>query len=186
MPNKDFCNLSSRQKRRLVLSELKSSRVKFDIHSSNMSSQTNNCIDNNLPGIQSLCSDYVVTDPDVLQCSTNHETNPLQSPVPVDEVAVVPDTFDTECITECISEEKSLSDELRSWVIEENITQAAVSRLLSILRKQGHNLPKDCRTLMKTPRTNYENEIVKNFENGQYFHYGLAKALYSTLRRALD
>lgn len=51
----------------------------------------------------------------------------------------------------------------------------AVSQLLGILREQNLNVPKDARTLLKTPRkTGYDLEIVKP---GVYYHFGFLSSL---------
>lgn len=48
----------------------------------------------------------------------------------------------------------NLSNELRSWAIQFNVRQTAVSALLKILLSFGiASLPKDSRALLKTPRT---------------------------------
>lgn len=45
----------------------------------------------------------------------------------------------------------SLKEKLSSWAIDFNISGAATSKLLNILKEEGHDLPKDCRTLLHTP-----------------------------------
>ena len=46
---------------------------------------------------------------------------------------------------------ETLSSELALWYAENNISRIALSKLLVVLRKYGHFLPKDARTLLKTP-----------------------------------
>ena len=48
---------------------------------------------------------------------------------------------------------KTFQSELAHWYIQNNISKLALSNLLEILRKYGNVLPKDARTLIKTPRT---------------------------------
>lgn len=68
----------------------------------------------------------------------------------------------------------SLSNKLRSWAIDYNVKRRAVSALLKILVSFGFNsLPKDSRTLLKTPRTI---QIV-NIGGGQYWHNGFQNCL---------
>lgn len=69
----------------------------------------------------------------------------------------------------------SLSDDLRKCFQTHNISQNCISDLLGILRRHGHHeLPKDARSLMRTPRclTN-----VVNVGSGQYVHFGLEESI---------
>lgn len=68
-----------------------------------------------------------------------------------------------------------LSEKLTKWAIEENITLSAMRNLLLIIREiPGCNdLPKDPRTLLKTPR----NIAVTSLGNGTYYYFGIEKTL---------
>lgn len=78
-------------------------------------------------------------------------------------------------------ENETIDDFLRNWVIESNIPQNAVSSLLKYLKNHGHpNLPQDCRTLMKTPKT----RIVIPVYPGNYVHIGLKNGLNKYLASA--
>lgn len=77
-----------------------------------------------------------------------------------------------------IDEATELKDKLRIWIVNHRITTRAVKDLLSILRCAGHSfLPKDCRTLMKTP-TKVPIDILSN---GKLFYYGIQKCLGNVL-----
>jgi hypothetical protein len=67
----------------------------------------------------------------------------------------------------------NLASELLTWACSFGITLVALSALLVVLRVFHPDLPKDARTLLKTPR----NIIVKSIENGSYFHFGIFKTL---------
>jgi len=71
---------------------------------------------------------------------------------------------------------------LIDWVMNCNVTQSAVDRLLKVMR--SHHcfgfLPKTYRTLIKTPR---EVEI-REMEPGQYFHAGFRAGLIGALEAA--
>lgn len=72
--------------------------------------------------------------------------------------------------------QKSLSDQLKTWALEFHLTQRAVSKLLKILRSCGINhLPKDCRTLMKTPRM----IPIERKAGGQLWYNGIERAFSS-------
>ena len=45
----------------------------------------------------------------------------------------------------------ALSDDLCEWASKHKLTRVALNDLLSLLRKHGHELPKDSRTLLNTP-----------------------------------
>lgn len=68
----------------------------------------------------------------------------------------------------------NLNQALRTWAIEKNINKRAVTALLKILRSAGvHSVPKDCRTLLETPR---KVEII-HLAGGKYWHNGLENCL---------
>lgn len=69
--------------------------------------------------------------------------------------------------------QKSLPDLLRTWALEYHLTQRAVSSLLKILKSFGmHFLPKDCRTLMRTPQMIQ----IENTAGGQLWYNGIRNA----------
>lgn len=67
--------------------------------------------------------------------------------------------------------EEYFQNVLSAWAIQFNIAHNALSGLLEILRKHIplSILPKDPRTLLKTPR----NTNIVQMGSGEYFHYGL-------------
>lgn len=76
----------------------------------------------------------------------------------------------------------TLTEKLRRWSIEGNMTHTNLKRLLSILN-EGYvcttlQLPKDPRTLLKTPK----DICIKNIEGGQYWHHGFTETLINLLK----
>lgn len=70
--------------------------------------------------------------------------------------------------------EPTLLDKLRSWIFEYHVKRNAVSSLLKILISIGiTSLPKDSRSLMKTPRMIQ----IDNIAGGQYWHSDLTSSL---------
>ena len=59
---------------------------------------------------------------------------------------------------------KELLKNLREWILQYNIDRAAANANLAIWRKQGFDIPIDCRTLMKTPRLT--NKLISTMGNG--------------------
>ena len=49
-------------------------------------------------------------------------------------------------------EENNLSGDLSAWATKNRLTRSSVNELLGILRQRDIDLPKDARTLLKTPR----------------------------------
>ena len=79
-----------------------------------------------------------------------------------------------ECDT--ITDEKkaeNLGFELGLWASSFGISLVALSALLAVLRVYYPLLPKDPRTLLKTPR----NSTVRQVDGGTYFHFGVMKTL---------
>lgn len=67
----------------------------------------------------------------------------------------------------------SIKDKLTSWTIQYNPSREAVNALLSILKEEIPNLPKDKRTLCSTPRYS----TIYDMDNGYYLHIGLKVSL---------
>ncbi|XP_013861902.1 uncharacterized protein LOC106516213 [Austrofundulus limnaeus] len=66
----------------------------------------------------------------------------------------------------------SFEDDLRRWALEHKLTHQALNGLLAILRKQGHILPMDCRTLLapapqKLPSIHKNNADLSGFVGRQ-------------------
>ncbi|XP_038062953.1 uncharacterized protein LOC119733615 [Patiria miniata] len=75
------------------------------------------------------------------------------------------------------NDKPDLDDKLRKWATENKLTRACVNELLAILRHEGHELPKDARTLLKTPRSVVDSEKC----GGEYAYYGLEKCIVKIL-----
>lgn len=74
--------------------------------------------------------------------------------------------------------ESNIRGDLAAWASTNNISQAAVGSLLSILKPHFPSLPVDPRTLVKTPTCyNVEKKL-----GGDYCYVGLSKALKSMMR----
>lgn len=85
-----------------------------------------------------------------------------------------PDSSDTHC------EEESMNSLLRKWALNFNISLTALSALLCTLSAHDcFSLPKDGRTLMKTPRV----VITKPMVPGNYHHFGIAEQLQNILKK---
>lgn len=72
-----------------------------------------------------------------------------------------------------VEEPTDLQHELASWVVQSQVTRLRCNELLSILRKHGCQLPRDSRTLLRTPRSVH----VDSKCGGQFAYFGLHKVL---------
>ena len=71
---------------------------------------------------------------------------------------------------------------LHLWATRNKCKHSAVNELLGILREQGHNLPKDARTLLRTPR-----DVTVEFKrSGQYIYFGIESGLLNNLSKYLQ
>lgn len=75
--------------------------------------------------------------------------------------------------------QKTMSQKLKSWALENNITHSAINGLLNILNEHNFNLPKDSRSLLNTPRNSH---TFLDVEPGKYWHYGLNISLQRIFR----
>jgi len=70
-----------------------------------------------------------------------------------------------------------IQSDLRAWVVDCNVTQAQVNKLLPIMRKFDSCIPLSAKTLMKLP----ENEAMKTrtVSGGDYMYFGVLNGLNS-------
>ena len=73
--------------------------------------------------------------------------------------------------------EKDFGEELADWAVRNRCTRASLNELLDILRKQGHRLPKDARTLLHTPRLGESEKKC----NGDYSYFGIESGVLKIL-----
>ncbi|CAL9689769.1 unnamed protein product [Knipowitschia caucasica] len=77
------------------------------------------------------------------------------------------------------SSDLDFEDDLREWAVKNQQTHKSLNELLAILRKKGHKLPADARTLLATPQ---ETSSQTNC-GGQYVYYGLERGICRLLSR---
>lgn len=111
------------------------------------------------PSINSNMSDY---ESDAIPLSSDSDTDP--------ELLNLSDESDEETAPD-------LGEEMASWATRNSCKRSTVNELLDILRRQGHRLPKDARTLLKTPKK------VGTVEKcgGTYAYFGLASGIMKVL-----
>lgn len=88
-------------------------------------------------------------------------------------------------IREEVENDETLNDKLRDWAVNHNITTIAIRDLLVILSFGFVFLPKDPRTLMKTPKKIH----IENRANGQMWYLGIKSnlcKLFRTLNKNLN
>ena len=88
---------------------------------------------------------------------------------------------DIEDIEETV-EEFNLWKELASCVVKNQWSHSSVNELLTILQKSGLNVPKDVRTLIKTPR---KVSTIKKC-GGEYVYFGLFNGILKVFNGAPD
>ena len=103
-----------------------------------------------------------------------------------DEIDVsIDDNFDCEQLNNSSSETSEgenlvneLSDDLCEWATKHKLTRAAFNDLLSLMRKHGHDLPKDSRTLLNT--LSRVDTVAKC--GGRYIYFGIEKSIRQVLK----
>lgn len=70
---------------------------------------------------------------------------------------------------------------IASWAIRHNITHLTLDDLLTSLNKcsQFKHLPKESRTLLKTPTTT---TVIKSIKGGVYHHFGIYREIENLAR----
>lgn len=80
----------------------------------------------------------------------------------------------------CDNKTSEITNKSISWIFRHHITKSATSDLLKILNFAGLNfLPKDSRTLLKTPT----HVPISKLSNGQLWYNGIEKCLRDTFDR---
>ncbi len=77
--------------------------------------------------------------------------------------------------------ELTLRQELNSWPTKNACQHGVLNEPLDILRKQGHDLPKDARTLLETPRS----VPVMSKCGGEYLYFGIKAGVIKNLSKYL-
>ena len=122
------------------------------------------------PHLPNSDQDYVVSDNDEIY----HENDWMSTSSDNDTVSTSDDT-NGDTADEYVDQEPvaDLAEDLTEWATRHKCTRTALNELLNILRKQGHRLPKDSRTLLKTPRS--INTIQKS--GGDYLYLGIESGI---------
>lgn len=79
---------------------------------------------------------------------------------------------------EFCQQNEQLRDRLGKWVTKYNLSRPCVNEILDILESCGHELPRDKRTLLRTPRTH---DIIEKC-NGKYAYFGIENCITGLLR----
>lgn len=72
----------------------------------------------------------------------------------------------------------SIKDKLAKWMLHYKVSHNCGNSFLELLRSEGIEVPKDIRTLMKTPK----HHEVMYLSNGSYIHFGLENMLLPILK----
>lgn len=113
-------------------------------------------IDLDVSNVSDECIDEIVTDSDSNSDSSSSDSDYLGN--------LIGDLNDE------TAHNYSLRDKLAEWAVVNQTSHSATNQLLRLLRSSGHEeLPKDVRTLLKTPR----NIPLQNKCGGDYIYFGL-------------
>lgn len=112
----------------------------------------------NAPGTPDSDSDNVAGTTNTFDFNTDVDHGSTDSEEELDDEAEVQVNFE---------------EDLRQWAIKNRATHRSVNELLSVLRKHGHPLPMDARTLLATP----QDKASEAKCGGQYMYYGLEKGI---------
>lgn len=182
---KHFCDLSYRQKMRLMVNELYSNSSSGIFQNDGIEVVKESLIDLNISASDSNHAQGLrnanYTDANRFQINkettsiqTSSKTNEILSQEPSSGVLILNDmslrtTFD-------------LKIKLSKWVSNYNIPHTAANNLLTILKNcdtaQLSSLPQDARSLMKTPRKVNTMDIG----GGKYVHFGLAEGIRQCIK----
>ena len=72
-----------------------------------------------------------------------------------------------------------LKKDVQNWSIKHGCTRHCINDILNIFNKNGHNLPKDSRTLLHTRK----NVVTQPMGDGEYIYYGVKSTIEKTFIR---
>lgn len=80
-------------------------------------------------------------------------------------------------VNKIVDSSETLKSQLANWVVQCNVPNTTVNRLLPILKQHEclHSLPLDCRTLLHSNNTKITN--IRLVNPGYYFHFGLREGI---------
>jgi len=87
-------------------------------------------------------------------------------------------TFNENNLVTAPTSKLNICDKLRSWVIQYNPSHNSANCILNIMQSEGLNVPKDIRTLMRTPKTH---EITNLGDGSSYIHFGIKNMILPIL-----
>lgn len=183
----DIISLTPRQRRRIFLKKLRN--ICQMIINSNLEIQNNIVNLSNMPGnieqlpqqqnvLKEIDFDYSNVMNTHKYAENNHDLVSEYSEISIHknspQSSISSDKFSkTEfCKTELIND-------IQLWAIENRISHSAISSLLKILIKYGHNLSNDARTLFQTPK---QVDIIEMIP-GKYYHADLGDSLKKSIRK---
>lgn len=176
---------SARHKRRLI-----SKRTFRDIEMITHETENSTVISNNYPLNDNEPDNASICDPQVVNLDTNlnqsvnedDNTDVAQYYFNTDNNEVIIDnpTLNNYENTSDSIDDKAFMHDISTWAIHENISHKSLNQLLQILRKYtNYVLPKDARTLLRTPQST---KIIQ-IDGGEYSHLGLKKALLNIIKK---
>lgn len=89
---------------------------------------------------------------------------------------------ESEEICNDLYDDTCFEDELRSFFVDSRLPREYCNRMLGMLRKRGFRLPKDSRTLLKSPRS----VDTQKKCGGDYIYFGLESAILTFLAQYPD
>jgi len=89
------------------------------------------------------------------------------------------DDIDSDDNPSTIFESFNIEDELRSWVLKFKVSYNSANCILKKIKSASIDVPKDIRTLMKTPTAH----VISNIDQGSYIHLGLENMILPILKK---
>jgi len=175
---KDIRYLSKRRKNQLINRELNNTRISDVLQSVESNITVPNIIEGLVTFIEQV--NTYCTNRNILVKDLNELSSELHSDTENDKEYT---TDSSDNIPELVDsfDNFSLSKDLQTLIIENNISHNAANKLLQILRKHGHvELPTDVRILFKTPRNASMN--IKYLSGGHYVHFGISSGLKRSIK----
>ncbi|KAL5236947.1 hypothetical protein ACI65C_004357 [Semiaphis heraclei] len=115
----------------------------------------------------------------------NNNINTVISNKMVDTVIHDDTLIHENSITNPIQNNKSiLTDKLRFIISKYHVSHHFVNELLTILREEELDVPKDVRTLLKSPKSHSHN--ILNINPGTYIHFGVRNMLSPIISKFFD
>lgn len=130
--------------------------------------------------LHEICNTQDISSPLIVERDNSININVVNDAVTDESSSFSSDSDDDDTFLETALTESSFREHLASYFVDNNLTHIQCNNMLALLRTHHcfFSLPKDCRTLLNTPRNR---AVMFSVEPGEYIHFDLETGIVDSL-----